>query len=85
MIIPEKLKKDDLIRVIAPSRSLGIISKENREITNKRFEEMGLQLSFGEHVEEIDGYLIEKNLNYKDAVLIDDCIDKSGTYEKKRL
>lgn len=30
-----------------------------------------------------DGYLMENNLNYKDVVLIDDCIDKSGTYEKQ--
>jgi phosphoserine phosphatase len=30
-----------------------------------------------------DGYLMENHLNYKDVVLIDDCIDKSGTYEKR--
>ncbi|MFZ1735605.1 MAG: S66 peptidase family protein [Candidatus Moraniibacteriota bacterium] len=54
--IPEKLKKGDLVRVIAPACSLGIISKENREIANKRFEEMGLRISFGKHVEEIDEF-----------------------------
>lgn len=56
MIIPEKLKNGDLVRIIAPSRSLGIISKENREIANERFEKMGLRISFGEHVEEIDEF-----------------------------
>lgn len=56
MIIPEKLKKGDLVRIIAPACSLGIISKENREIANKRFEEMELRLSFGKHVEEIDEF-----------------------------
>lgn len=56
MIIPEKLKKGDLARIIAPACSLGIISKENREIANKRFEEMGLRISFGKHVEEIDEF-----------------------------
>lgn len=56
MTFPEKLKKGDLVRVIAPACSLGIISKENREIADRRFEEMGLRLSFGEHVEEIDGF-----------------------------
>lgn len=56
MIFPEKLKKGDLVRVVAPASSLGIISKENREIANRRFEEMGLRLSFGEHVEEMDDF-----------------------------
>lgn len=37
----------------------------------------------GDAIPFFDGYLIEKNLNYKDVVLIDDCIDKSGTYEKR--
>ncbi len=55
-IFPEKLKKGDLVRVTAPSRSLGIISKENREIADRRFEEMGLRISFGKHVEEIDEF-----------------------------
>lgn len=56
-IFPEKLKKGDEVRIIAPVRSLAIISKENREIANKRFEEMGLKLSFGKYVEEIDEFV----------------------------
>ncbi len=54
--IPEKLKNGDLVRVIAPACSLGIISKENREMANQRFEEMGLRISFGKHIEEIDEF-----------------------------
>lgn len=53
-MVPEKLKQGDEVRVIAPSQSMAIISKETREIANKRFEEMGLKLSFGKHVEESD-------------------------------
>jgi len=53
-LIPEKLRAGDEVRVIAPSQSMAIISKENREIANRRFEEMGLRLSFGKHVEESD-------------------------------
>lgn len=53
-MIPERLKKGDEVRVIAPSQSMAIISKETREIANKRFEEMGLKLSFGKHIEESD-------------------------------
>lgn len=55
-IYPQKLKSGDEIRVIAPSRSLAIISEETRQIANKRFEELGLKLSFGKNVEEIDAF-----------------------------
>lgn len=56
MTFPEKLKKGDLVRIVAPASSLGIISKENRETANRRFEEIGLRLSFGEHVEEMNDF-----------------------------
>lgn len=56
-IYPEKLKEGDEVRIIAPSRSMSIISKESREITNKRFADLGLRLSFGKHVEECDDFL----------------------------
>ena len=55
-IYPKKLRPGDEVRVIAPSRSLAIISEETRQIANKRFEELGLKLSFGKHVEEIDAF-----------------------------
>lgn len=53
-VIPNKLKKGDEIRVIAPSRSLAIISEHTRKIANQRFEDLGLKLSFGQHVLESD-------------------------------
>ena len=52
--IPDKLKKGDEIRVIAPSRSLAIISEHTRKIANQRFEDLGLKLSFGQHVMQSD-------------------------------
>lgn len=55
-IFPEKLKKGDEVRVVAPSRSMKILSEEIKNIANKRFEELGLQLSFGKHVNETDGF-----------------------------
>ncbi|MBI2103508.1 LD-carboxypeptidase [Candidatus Woesebacteria bacterium] len=55
-MFPEKIKIGDEIRVVAPSRSLSIISRESREIANKRFQELGFKLSFGKHVEEIDDF-----------------------------
>ncbi|TSC94004.1 MAG: hypothetical protein CEN87_673 [Parcubacteria group bacterium Licking1014_1] len=56
-IYPLKLKAGDEVRIIAPSRSLAIVSKECREIANKRFAEMGLKLSFGKHIEESDEFV----------------------------
>lgn len=44
------------MRVIAPARSLTIISKENREIANKKIEDLGLKLTFSKHVEEMDDF-----------------------------
>lgn len=54
MVIPNKLKKGDLVRVIAPSRSLAILSEETKRIANQRFENLGLRLSFGHHVSDCD-------------------------------
>ena len=50
-IYPAKLKAGDEVRIIAPSRSLAIISEEVRRIANKRFSDLGLKISFGKHVE----------------------------------
>jgi len=56
-IYPTKLKAGDEVRIVAPSRSLAIISKESREIANKRFSELGLKLSSGKHLEECDEFV----------------------------
>lgn len=56
-IIPAKLQIGDEVRIIAPSRSLSIISEENRKFANERLEEMGLKVTFGKHTEETDDFL----------------------------
>src|SRR3989338_232534 len=56
MTIPAKLKKGDTIRVISPSRSLGIISAELRWIADARLNELGFKLSFSKHAEEMDDF-----------------------------
>ena len=53
-IFPAKLKVGDEIRIIAPARSMMIISPETRQIANKRFVDLGLKLSFGKNIEESD-------------------------------
>lgn len=55
-MFPSKLKPGDEVRVIAPSRSMGIISEQTRQIANQRLSDLGLRVSFGKYVEEIDDF-----------------------------
>ncbi|MGM9923082.1 MAG: S66 peptidase family protein [Bacillus sp. (in: firmicutes)] len=54
MNIPVKLKPDDEIRVIAPSRSIKILSDEGIQLAKKRLEGLGFNVTFGKHVEVCD-------------------------------
>lgn len=56
-IYPTKLRAGDEVRIVAPSRSLAIISEESRKIANNRFSDLGLKLSFGKHLEEKDEFV----------------------------
>lgn len=53
-IIPEKLKAGDVVRIVAPSSSMGIISDANIAIANDRFKQLGLVVTFGAGVKEMD-------------------------------
>lgn len=55
-IYPQKLKVGDQVRVVAPARSLSIISKDLQAPANKKFENLGLKLSFSKHAKEIDDF-----------------------------
>jgi muramoyltetrapeptide carboxypeptidase LdcA involved in peptidoglycan recycling len=48
-LIPEKLKIGDEIRVIAPSRSMNILSEESINIAKKRLENEGFNVTFGKN------------------------------------
>ena len=50
MRIPEKLKRGDEIRIIAPSRSASILSEEGVQLAKERLENLGFTVSFGKHV-----------------------------------
>jgi len=52
MIIPNKIKKGDSIRVITPARSIKLpfITEESINVALKRFEEMNLKVTFGKNV-----------------------------------
>jgi len=53
---PQKLKHGDSITIIAPSDSLGCISKEVKCIADERFFKIGLNLSFQKNVNELNEF-----------------------------
>lgn len=57
MIKAPKLKAGDEIRIIAPSRSLALISPEVRKLAEERLSQLGFKVSFGKNVEEVDTFL----------------------------
>jgi muramoyltetrapeptide carboxypeptidase LdcA involved in peptidoglycan recycling len=56
MQIPKKLKAGDHIRIIAPSRSMGLLSEDVKKAAISRLESYGFKLSFGKHVDETDDF-----------------------------
>jgi len=57
MIIPEKLKKGDKVMVVAPSRSMSIVSDDVLKLAKKRFADMGLEVVYSEHARESDEFV----------------------------
>lgn len=56
MIIPAKLERGDLVRVIAPARSLNILNENIRQTAIKNLESLGLKVSFGKNTNEVDDF-----------------------------
>jgi len=57
MNIPKKFKNGDMVRVIAPARSLNIVGAETRDIAVKNLEALGLRVSYGKNVDEVDTFM----------------------------
>lgn len=77
-IKPKPLGLGSHIRIVAPSRSLAVISPETRAIANQRFADMELTLSFGEHVEasdQFDSTTIENRVDDLHAAFADPTVD----------
>lgn len=55
-IFPLKLKQGNTIMIVAPSDSLGCISKEVKDIADERFAEMGLKISFAKNVNRLNEF-----------------------------
>ncbi len=57
-VYPAKLKQGDVVAVVAPSRSLSIVSSENRHIAKRRFaEELGLGVEISSLTRDCDDFL----------------------------
>lgn len=65
IIIPRKLSQGDEVRVIAPARSMAIISDQLKNVANERFAKLGLKLSLGRNINKKDAFL---SANIKDRV-----------------
>jgi muramoyltetrapeptide carboxypeptidase LdcA involved in peptidoglycan recycling len=74
-IMPPKLQKGSKIRVVAPARSLLMITKESRKIADQRFEKLGLKLSFGKNVDESDDF-VSSSINSRIADIHEAFADK---------
>lgn len=56
-VTPRRLRAGDEVRVIAPARSRSLVMEhDNTRWINERFEDLGLTLSFGAHVDEDDSF-----------------------------
>jgi len=53
-IIPSKLKKGDEIRVIAPSRSLSLVTEETIKLAKEKLEQQGYKVTFSKNCRESD-------------------------------
>ena len=53
-IIPKKLQKGDEIRIIAPARSLSILSDDVKNNAIKNLEKLGFVVTFSKNCEELD-------------------------------
>lgn len=57
MIIPKKLQLGDEIRVIAPARSLSLLSEENINLAKENLEKQGFKVSFSKNCREKDIFI----------------------------
>jgi muramoyltetrapeptide carboxypeptidase len=56
-IFAPKLRRGDMVRVVAPALSRAVVLEfDHSDVIEARFADLGLRLSFGEHVDERDGF-----------------------------
>ena len=57
MVVPPKLKQGDEIRVVAPSRSLSLLTKEHVQLAKENLEKHGFVVTFSKNCKEKDMFL----------------------------
>lgn len=57
MIIPKKLQAGDEIRIIAPARSLSLLSEEHIDLAKEKLEKQGFKVSFSKNCREKDIFM----------------------------
>jgi muramoyltetrapeptide carboxypeptidase len=57
MIVPKKLQSGDEIRVIAPARSLSLLSEDNLNLAKDNLEKQGFKVSFSKNCRENDIFM----------------------------
>lgn len=65
-VIPEKLHTETKATVVALARSLKLISKDVKEIADKRLKDLGIKVNFSSHADEMDEFIsssIELRIN----------------------
>ena len=77
MIIPNKLKKGDEVRIIAPARSMIILGKDCIDLATKRLEELGLKVTFGKYVMETDEDYVSASAKHRAEDLNEAFADKN--------
>ena len=56
-ITPKRLREGDEIRIVAPSRSLALMTEENISLAIKKLESFGLNVTFAKNVRECDEFM----------------------------
>ena len=56
-IIPKRLKEGHEIRIVAPSRSLALMTEVNINLATKKLESFGLKVTFAKNVSECDEFM----------------------------
>jgi len=55
-MIPSKLKKGDEIRIIAPSRTMKLISEEGKKLAEEKLKSLGFKVTYGKNIYESDEF-----------------------------
>ena len=77
MMIPNKLKKGDEVRIIAPARSMTILGEDCKQLATKRLEELGLKVSFGKYLMETDEDYVSASAEHRVEDLNEAFADKN--------